>query len=58
MSGVGSAATAPTLSEGRCSNLEFAIFPIKVLHGCVSSWGVTLANSPTPGLFNTLIQLK
>ncbi|MXQ87217.1 hypothetical protein E5288_WYG007544 [Bos mutus] len=33
MSGVGSAATTLTLSESRCSNLEFAIFPIKVLHG-------------------------
>ena len=59
MSGVGSAATTLTLSESRCSNLEFAIFPIKVLHGCVSSWGVTLPNSlPPPRLFNALIQLK
>ena len=48
MSGVGSAATTLTLSESRCSNLEFAIFPIKVLHGCVSSWGVTLPNSLPP----------
>lgn len=46
VSGVGSAATTLTLSDSPHSDLEFAIFPIKVLHRCVLlGGGVTLADS-------------
>lgn len=50
VSGVGSAATTPTLSDSPHSDLEFAIFTIKVLHRCVLLGGgggvvVTLADS-------------
>lgn len=56
VSGVGSAATTLTLSDSPRSDLEFAIFPIKVLHRCVLLGG---GGGDTCRLFfNALIQFK
>lgn len=55
VSGVGSAATTLTLSDSPHSDLEFAIFPIKVLHRCVLLGG---GGDTCRLFFNALIQFK